>query len=254
MLTQQTLEQLQSLNLLEMASKWQEQQKDPQMAELSFDERFALLVDAQALFHHNKRIGRLLTEAKLRLPQACVEDVDFPKSRELDKPVWRQLATCRFVVDKRGVLLIGATGTGKTYLSCALGQQACRRGHRVRYVRTSRLLDELALARADGSYPKLLGRLARLDLLILDDFLMTPPTEMQRRDLLEVLEDRYGNRSTLCSSQLPVDAWHAQLGEPTLADALLDRLIHNAYRLVLKGPTRRKESKITEPTLPSDER
>jgi DNA replication protein DnaC len=254
MLTQQTLEQLQSLNLLEMARAWQEQQKDPQMAELPFVERFALLVDAQSLHHHNKRIGRLLTEAKLRLPQACIEEVDFPKSRELDKPLWRQLGTCRFIEDKRGVLLVGATGTGKTYLSCALGQQACRRGHRVRYVRTSRLLDELTLARADGSYPKLLGRLARLDLLILDDFLMTPPTEMQRRDLLEVLEDRYGTRSTLCSSQLPVDAWHAQLGEPTLADALLDRLIHNAYRLVLKGPTRRKESKPPEPPSQSGDR
>lgn len=254
MLMQQTLEQLQSLNLLEMASKWQEQQKDPQSAELSFDERFALLVDAQSLFQHNKRIGRLLAEAKLRLPQACVEDVDFPKSRELDRPLWRQLCTCRFIDDKRGVLIVGATGTGKTYIGCALGQQACRKGYRVRYVRTSRLLDELALARADGSYPKLLGRLARLDVLILDDFLMAPPTEMQRRDLLEVLEDRYGNRSTICSSQLPVDAWHAQLGEPTLADALLDRLIHNAYRLVLKGPTRRKESKTAEPSPTSDER
>ena len=135
----------------------------------------------------------------------------------------------------------------RTYVSCALGQAALRKGYRIRYYRTCRLLDELALARADGSYSKLLCRLARFDLLILDDFLMSPPTEMQRRDLLEVLEDRYGNRSTLCSSQLPVDTWHAQLGDPTLADALLDRLVHNAYRLVLKGPTRRKESNIQTP-------
>ena len=247
MLTEQTLQQLQSLNLLEMARKWQEQQRDPQMAELSFDERFGLLVDSQSLSQHNKRIARLLSEAKLRLPQACVEDVDFPRSRELDKPLWRQLATCRFIEDHRGILVVGATGTGKTYVSCALGQAALRKGHRVRYYRTCRLLDELALARADGSYSKLLCRLARFDLLILDDFLMSPPTEMQRRDLLEVLEDRYGNRSTLCSSQLPVDTWHAQLGDPTLADALLDRLVHNAYRLVLKGPTRRKDTKIQTP-------
>ena len=243
MLTTQTLEQLHELGLLKMAHAWQEQQKDPQVAPLSFDERFALLVDAQHLENHNKRIGRLLSEAKLRLGQACVEDVDFPKTRELDRPLWRQLCTGRFIDDKKGILIVGATGTGKTYLACALGQQACRHGRRVRYYRTSRLLEELAIARADGSYQRTLARIARYDLLILDDFLMVPPTESQRRDLFEVLEDRAGNRSTLCTSQLPVDAWHAQLGDPTLADALLDRLVHTAYRLVLKGPTRRKEQK-----------
>lgn len=253
MLTQQTLEQLQSLNLMEMASKWQEQQRDPQMAELCFDERFAMLVDAQSLTQQNKRMARLLAEAKLRLPQACVEGVDFPKARELDKPLWRQISTGRFVADKRGVLVIGATGTGKTYVECALGHKAIRQGCRVRYYRTSRLLDELTLARADGSYSKLLCRLARYDVLILDDFLISPPTEMQRRDLLEVLEDRYGNRSTICGSQLPVETWHAQLGDPTLADALLDRLIHNAYRIVLKGPTRRKDPQNAQDKNPSDD-
>jgi DNA replication protein DnaC len=254
MLTQQTLDQLQTLNLLEMARKWQEQQRDTQMAELCFDERFALLVDAQSLTQQNKRMVRLLAEAKLRLPQACVEGVDFPPRRELDKPLWRQLATGQFLADKRGVLVIGATGTGKTYVECALGHLAVRKGYRVRYYRTSRLLDELTLARADGSYSKLLSRLARYDLLILDDFLISPPTEMQRRDLLEVLEDRYGNRSTICGSQLPVETWHAQLGDPTLADALLDRLIHNAYRIVLKGPTRRKVLENAETQTSSDDR
>lgn len=247
MLTQPTVEQMQSLGLVEMARAWQAQQKDPEAAQLSFDERLALLVDAQHLHNFNKRTARLLAETKLRLPQACVEDVDFPKSRDLDRPLWRQLCTGRFIDDKRGILIIGATGTGKTYLACALGQQACRQGRRVRYYRTSRLLEELAVARADGSYQKTLARIARYDLLMLDDFLMVPPTESQRRDLFEVLEDRAGNRSTLCASQLPVDAWHAQLGDPTLADALLDRLIHTAYRLVLKGPTRRKEPKDIGP-------
>jgi DNA replication protein DnaC len=254
MLTEQTLQQLQGLGLLPMAQAWQEQQREPQMADLCFDERFALLVDAQYLENHNKRISRLLSEAKLRIGQACVENVDFPKSRELDKPLWRQLCTGRYLDDKRGILVVGATGTGKTFVSCALGQQACRRGYRVRYYRTSRLLDELQVARADGSYPKLLARLARFDLLILDDFLMVPPTEMQRRDLLEVLEDRYGTRSTLCTSQLPVDTWHVQLGEATVADALLDRLIHNAYRLVLKGPSRRKEGPTADKLDSSDDR
>ena len=243
MLIQPTVEQMQSLGLVEMARAWQAQQKDPEATQLSFDERFALLVDAQYLHNSNKRIARLLSEAKLRLLQACVEDVDFPKTRELDRPLWRQLSTGRFINDKKGILIVGATGTGKTYLACALGQQACRQGRRVRYYRTSRLLEELAIARADGSYQRTLARIARYDLLILDDFLMVPPTESQRRDLFEVLEDRAGNRSTLCTSQLPVDAWHAQLGDPTLADALLDRLVHTAYRLVLKGPTRRKEQK-----------
>lgn len=254
MLMQQTLEQLQSLNLLEMATQWQQQQRDPQLGELSFDERFAMLVDAQCLSQQNKRMARLLTEAKLRLPQACVEGVDFPSRRQLDKPLWRQLGTGGFIADKRGVLVLGATGTGKTYVACALGHKAVRLGYRVRYYRTSRLLDELALARADGSYGKLLCRLARYDVLILDDFLISPPTEMQRRDLLEVLEDRYGNRSTICGSQLPVETWHAQLGDPTLADALLDRLIHNAYRLVLKGPTRRKDEETTETENPGEDR
>jgi len=188
MLTQPTVEQMQSLGLVEMARAWQAQQKDPEAAQLSFDERFALLVDAQYLHNSNKRIARLLSEAKLRLLQACVEDVDFPKTRELDRPLWRQLCTGRFIEDKKGILMVGATGTGKTYLACALGQQACRQGRRVRYYRTSRLLEELAIARADGSYQRTLARIARYDLLILDDFLMVPPTESQRRDLFEVLE------------------------------------------------------------------
>lgn len=242
MLAQQTLDQLQTLNLQEMARAWQQQQQDPTAAELSFDERFAQLVDAQHLGQHNKRLTRLLLEAKLRLPTACVEDLHSAKGRELDKPLIRQLSTGRFIEDKRGVLIVGATGTGKTYVSCALAQQACRLGFRTRYYRTSRLLDELQLARLDGSYAKLLGRLARFDVLILDDFLMVPPTEAQRRDLLEVLEDRYGVRSTLTTSQFPVESWHAQVGDPTLADALLDRLIHNAYRIVLKGPSGRKDA------------
>ena len=224
MLIQQTLDQRQSLNLSEMARAWQQQQQDPTAAELSFDERFGQLVDAQHLGQHNKRLARLLTEAKLRLPTACVEDLHTGKGRELDKGLLRQLSTCRFIDDKRGVLVVGATGTGKTYLACSLGQQACRRGFRVRYYRTRRLLDELQLARLDGN------------------FLMSPPTEAQRRDLLEVLEDRYGTRSTITTSQFPVESWHAQVGDPTLADALLDRLIHNAYQIVLKGPSIRKDA------------
>jgi DNA replication protein DnaC len=161
MLMQQTLDQLQALNLSEMARVWQQQQQDPTAAELSFDERFAQLVDAQHLGQHNKRLSRLLVEAKLRLPTACVEDLHSAKGRELDKPLIRQLSTGRFIEDKRGVLVVGATGTGKTYVSCALAQQACRLGFRTRYYRTSRLLDELQLARLDGSYGKLLGRLVR---------------------------------------------------------------------------------------------
>lgn len=157
MLTQPTVEQMQSLGLVEMARAWQAQQKDPEAAQLSFDERLALLVDAQHLHNFNKRTARLLAETKLRLPQACIEDVDFPKSRDLDRPLWRQLCTGRFIDDKRGILIIGATGTGKTYLACALGQQACRQGRRVRYYRTSRLLEELAVARADGPWNQDLG-------------------------------------------------------------------------------------------------
>ena len=241
MLNEPTVEKLQSLKLTAMAAAWTEQQKSPDVAKLSFDERLGLLVDAEWLYRENTRVERYLRDAKLRLSAACVEDIDYAPRRELDKAVVRQLATCRWLQEHQNVVVTGATGTGKTYLACALAQQACRKGFRAIYRRASRLFDELTLAHADGTYGRLLAKLARADLLIIDDWGLAPPKDQERRDLLEVLEDRYGNRSTLITSQLPPAQWHDHLGDPTLADAICDRVLHNAHRLVLKGPSRRKE-------------
>jgi len=185
-----------------------------------------------------------LQEAKLKLPQACLEAIDYPARRELDKAVIRQLATCRWIDEHHNVILVGATGVGKSFVACALAHQACRKGYSRLYRRASRLFHELILARADGTYVRVLTKLARVDVLVIDDWGLAPVQEQERRDLLEILEDRYGTRSTIVTSQLPPAQWHEHIGEATLADAICDRLLHNAHRLVLKGPSRRKEAKL----------
>jgi len=241
MLNEPTLEKLRAMRLEGMVASWLEQQKDTGATKLAFDERFGMLVDAEWTHRENKRLGRALKEAKLKLSQACVEDIDYPPKRELDKAVVRQLASCRWVQEHQAVLITGATGTGKTYVACALAQQACRKGFRAIYRRAPRLFDELRLAHADGSYVRLLARFARADVLVIDDFAIAPVTDVERRDLLELLEDRYGTRSTIVTSQLAPADWHDYLADPTLADAICDRVVHHAHRLVLKGPSRRKE-------------
>ena len=192
MLTEPTLEKLKTLALHAMAQAWADQQAQPDLGSLSFDERFGLLVDAEYLARDNRRLARLLSEAKLKMSQACVEDIDYPARRELDKATIRQLATCRWVQEQQAVIITGATGTGKTYIACALAQQACRKGYRTLYRRATRLFDELKLARADGSYGRLLARFARTDVLVIDDWGLKPVLEAERHDLLEILEDRYG--------------------------------------------------------------
>lgn len=235
-----TIEKLYAMRMAAMAIAWQEQQGDPGTAELSFDERFTLLVDAEHLARDNRRLARLLKQAQLRIADACIEDVKTSAERGLAKSQLQQLATCRWVADRLNVLVVGATGVGKTYLACALGQAACRRGLRVLYRRLPRLFDELSLAKAEGTHAKLLAKLARHDVLVLDDLGVGKLTEAQRHDLLEVLDDRYDRSATVVTSQLPVANWHEWIGDPTLADAILDRLVHNAYKLTLKGPSRRK--------------
>lgn len=240
MLNEPTLEKLTELKLHALARAWQEQQQTPDLGELAFDERFALLVDAEWLDRRNKRLARHLREAKLRLGQACIEDIDYPPTRKLDKKTIRELATCRWVEEHHNVLITGKTGVGKSFVACALAQQACRRGYRALYRRASRLFDELTLARADGSYPKLLARFARIDVLVIDDWGLVSVGEAERRDLLEIVEDRHGTRSTVLTSQLAVADWHDHVGDPTVADAICDRLLHNAHRIVLQGPSRRR--------------
>ncbi len=246
MLTQPTMEKLRSMRLHALGEAWTAQQKDPESQRLSFDERLGMLVDAEWLARENKRLGRLLKEAKLRIGTACVEDIDYPPRRELEKATIRQLATCRWIAEHQNTVITGATGTGKTYLACALAQQACRKGYRAIYRRASRLNEELTLAHADGTYSVLLARLARADVLVIDDWGLAPPKDQERRDLLEIVEDRCGDRSTILTSQVPPAKWHDHIGDPTVADAVCDRLLHNAHRIVLKGPSRRKEDSGTE--------
>jgi DNA replication protein DnaC len=241
MLNEPTLQKLQALRLGNMAEAWQSQGRDAKTGELSFDERFAMVVDAEYLARDNRKLSRLLKEAELRIPNACIEDVDSAIGRGVDRALLRQLASCTWSNEHLNVLITGPTGVGKSYLASALGQAACRRRQRVVYRRVPRLFDELALARAEGSYARLLARLAKTDVLILDDLGLGVATEAQRHDLLEVMEDRYGKTATVVTSQLPVPKWHEWLGDPTLADAILDRLVHNAYKVELRGPSKRKE-------------
>jgi DNA replication protein DnaC len=240
MMREPTLEKLQAMRLRVLATTWLEQDKSPDTLALSFDERLALLVDAEMLARENARLAKNLRDAKLRIADACVEGVDFARERQLDKAVVRRLATCRWIAEHQTIIVTGATGTGKSYLACALAHQGCRKGFRVFYRRVPRLFDELRLARADGTYTRLLARIAKVDVLVLDDFAIGPLTEEARRDLLEILEDRYDLRATVITSQLKHDRWHDFLADPTVADAVCDRVIHGAHKLDLHGPSRRK--------------
>lgn len=240
MLNEPTVDKLRGLRLGTLADTWLEQQGQADVQALSFDERLAMLVDAEWLDRQNKKLARNLREAKLRLGQAAVEDIDYTTQRKLEKPVIRQLATCAWVEAHQNVIITGATGVGKTYIACALAQQACRKGYRAVYRRVPRLFDELALVHADGTYSRLLAKLARIDILVLDDWGLVPMGDPERRDLLEIIEDRYGNLSTILTSQLPSESWHDHVGDPTIADAICDRLLHNAHKIDLKGASRRK--------------
>lgn len=240
MLREPTKEKLYAMRLPVMAMAWEQQEKDPKLRELDFGERFGLLVEAEYRARDNRRLMRLLKQAELRIPDACMEDLQSGPERGLPVSTVRQLATGVWIGEHLNVLVSGATGVGKSYLACALGQMACRQGLAVLYRRVPRLFEELRVARAEGSYARKLLKMAKTDLLILDDLGLGHLDETQRHDLLEVLEDRYGKRSTVVTSQLPIRNWHEWIGDPTLADAILDRLVHNAYKVQLKGPSRRK--------------
>lgn len=239
MLNEQTFEKLYSLKLSGMAEALKAQLQQPDMSDLSFEERLAILVDAECLYRENKRMKRLLQNAKLKL-FASLEDIDYRTPRGLDKSVIRSLGACGWIRKHQNVIIVGPTGTGKTYLSCALAQTACREGLSAYYLRAPTLYRNLAMAKADGSYARVLARLGRISLLVLDDLGLAALTDHERRDLLEVIEDRHGAGSTIITSQLPVEHWHEVIGDPTIADALLDRLVHNAHRITLRGESMRK--------------
>jgi DNA replication protein DnaC len=239
MLTNQTIDKLDAMGLNAMATGLREQMEQSQYHELSFEERLGLLVDREASWRENRRLATRLKAAKMR-HQATVEDIDFRAPRGLDRALVLSLAQSEWVANRHNLMISGATGCGKSFLCCALAHAAVRHGHTALYVRAPRLLDDLAVTRGDGRYQRLLTQLARVSLLVLDDFLLTPATVEQARDLLEVIEDRSQLRSTLVASQLPVDSWHAALADPTLADAILDRLLQSSHRITLKGPSMRR--------------
>lgn len=251
MLKHPTLDKLNALQFTGMAKALAEQLKMPDIEALSFEERLGLLVDRELTERENRRLGTRLKKAKLR-QSACVEDIDFRHPRKLDKALVMKLAGCQWLTDHLNLIVTGPTGVGKSYIACALAHKACLEGFTALYVRLPRLLEELAVARADGRYPKLLTTYAKVDLLVLDDWGLAPFNADQRRDLLELLDDRHGLRSTLITSQLPVDQWHSLIGDPTFADAILDRLVHNAYRLNLKGESLRKTRSRLTATAPAE--
>jgi DNA replication protein DnaC len=246
MLLEQTLQQLRSLRLYSMANALEQQLEKPEFHQLSFEERISLLVDREILDRQNRRVTDLLRKAKLRQPSACIEDIDYQRARGLDKSHMATLITCDFIRHHHNLLITGPTGCGKSWLACAIGQQACRQGLSVKYIRISRLLEELRIAHADGSYLRLLQQLAKNEVLILDDFGIDLLTQQDQRDLLEIIEDRHKLKSTLITSQLSIKHWYDYLGEPTIADAIMDRLLNFTHKLELKlkGESIRAKEKI----------
>lgn len=243
MLNEQTMEKLYDLKLTGMVAAFKEQLQQPNMNELSFEERLALIVDRQWICREDSRLKRLLNNAKLKM-NACIEDIDYKTPRGIDKSVVLRLSDCQWVKNHQNVIITGPTGVGKTYLSCALANKGCRQGYSSIYKRTPRLFQELAIARGDGSYPKLMNKLSKIQLMIIDDLGLTPLNDSERCELLEIVEDRHGASSTIVVSQIPVQQWHDNIGDPTIADAIMDRLIHNAHKFELKGESMRK--KMTE--------
>lgn len=239
MMTNDTIRKLNELKLFGMAHAFDEQLSSPSMSHLSFEERLGLVVDQELTFRDNRRLQRLLKAAKLRESAACMEDIEYRADRGLDRSEMASLGLCTWIKRGMNLIITGATGNGKTWLACALGNQACRHGLSVSFQRISLLLEELAISHADGTFRKRLDRLAKVDLLILDDFGINTLNAVGRSDLLEVIEQRTGSRATLVTSQLPVDRWHDYLGSsnPTVADAILDRLVTGAERIVIKGTT-----------------
>lgn len=240
MLTEQTRTQLRALKLAGMLDALEQQLSQPETHDLGFEQRLAMLVEREVLHRENRRLARLLKTARLRV-NACIEDLDYRHPRGLERSRIASLAGGEWLTSHLNLCLTGPTGSGKTWIACALGNQACRQGYSVRYLRVPRLFEQLRIAHGDGSYPRLMEQLLKTDLLILDDWGIQKLSAAQRHDLMEVIEDRHGRRSTLIASQLPIEHWHDYLGDATLADAILDRLLHSAHRISLSGESMRKQ-------------
>lgn len=234
-----TMEKLILMKLHGMVEAVQEQMKNRTYKELSFQERLGMLVDREMDSRQDRKLRTLLAKARFRYPGASIEDINFRAKRGISKDVILKLSQNGWIKDKRNMIITGSTGVGKTYFACALGNSACRSGISAYYVRLPRLFHELKISRADGSYGKLLQKLSRTNLLIVDDWGLSPLSDTERRDFLEIMEDRYNVRSTIISSQIPVEKWHDLIGEPTVADAICDRLIHNAHKIKLMGKSMR---------------
>lgn len=248
---QQTLEQLKEMKLTGLLEAWQEQQAQPTYHDLSFNERLALLVEREYLRRQQQRLKRRLKQAKLFVG-AAIADVDFDVPRGLKKPQFLEWAQGQWLADHLNLVLLGPTGTGKTFLSCVLADHLCKQGHPVRYIKTADLVMELKLAKADGSFPRLRKRLAGFELIILDEWLRDPLPKADAREILDFLDDRYRRSSCLFATQFPVKQWHQQIQEPTLADAILDRIVHDSLRLVLKGESMRKLTSKVKPIKEAD--
>jgi DNA replication protein DnaC len=245
MLTQPTIEKLNSMKLTAMAKAFADQMQCPDITQLTFEERFGLIVDHQMTDLENRRMQSRLKKAKLRLP-ASLEDLDFKQGRGLDRSTVMSLALNQWVTSHHNILVTGPTGAGKSYLACALAQKACRDGYATLYQRVPRLLQEIAVSRLDGRYARLIAPITKCEVLILDDLLISPLTREEQRELLEIVEERYDRKATIVTSQLPVKAWHDAMQDPTLADAILDRLVHNSYKLELKGESMRRKRSILD--------
>ena len=245
MLIEQTLHHLSTLKLFGMKQALQHQLDQPTTHHLSFEERLGLLVDYEIVYRQDKKISRLLREAKLR-QQASVEDIDYNHNRGIKRESIMPLVSCRWIKEASNLFITGPTGVGKSWLACALGHQACRLGLSVNYLRTSRLFEELRLAHADGSYAKLAHKLLKYDLLIVDDWGLERLTQEQRRDFLELIEDRHTLKSIIITSQLPISKWHDIIADPTMADAILDRILQKSVKLELKGESMRNKQKLVE--------